>query len=511
MILLTLAGSTLVQGVAGSVPDARARLEYTAGHAMDGRIDGGCVGHAVLVEGSRLARLEFASAGGFFERYTTELTTAAILPQQEDAARFLIDADQTRIDREVPGGTGRVLLEPTARVRIFGEHWPLPAPPVEVVPFQVRMVGNASTAQPLTNDLRTGDVYVERDGVVWNHLTSVPGWVRLVHLRGGAVEIRGNLTLYVDSALVEVGSDFREDLPPHRETVATYENGAAAFYRFRFHHGLVRLNDARILIDPSDAPFACSALQAELEGTLTAFAARGRISAGSRTVEFERREASLSGRFSVLEAPVTDGGEGSPAVVAEASGSFDAVGLDFADAGLFTPRTPPEVAAWTLAALVAAALGYAAKMGWPLYTRLVRHRLLDSETRSLIVEALRATPWMAIRQLQDATGLARSTLRYQLGVLRRHGLVRRLAAAGLERFAPADLAVAPPEADLRRILRASPATGTRRLAEVMRLLRAEADYSRFGAWKAVRRAARDGELALERRGREVWVRWPARP
>lgn len=141
-----------------------------------------------------------------------------------------------------------------------------------------------------------------------------------------------------------------------------------------------------------------------------------------------------------------------------------------------------------------------------LFTRLRKNSLLEQKARGEVLDVLRGDPWATLRRLSEATGLARSTLRYHLRILRANGLISQQKPGKASRFAertPGALVAC--EDPIRQFLHGELQQQARPLALVVRRLMDERRYSRSGAWRAIQAAKVKGVVDFERRGSKVWV------
>lgn len=123
-------------------------------------------------------------------------------------------------------------------------------------------------------------------------------------------------------------------------------------------------------------------------------------------------------------APSADGPD-APAHVATAS--------SHAPAAPAPPVMEPAALAFGATVAVAAAAPAAAGFAWErlrrvgwlalLYSRIAKERLLDHTCRERLLDAIRATPGMAVADLAQNAAVPRNTVTYHLRVLEREGLV----------------------------------------------------------------------------------------
>jgi DNA-binding transcriptional ArsR family regulator len=509
-VLLPLAFMALLAPGALSVPAApdRAEYSYAGGSLLSGDIAGNCEAHAILFPDRAPGKLLFRSFGGMLHHYVTEWNYTAIRPYRENRLETVLDARQWHTEHVVPAGRGEITWDARGASRIFGEHWPMLDLDVPVVPFTLDFDATTLRSGPVTNQFITGMYYLEYWNTIYTYEGGVDQWARYVHLGGGETRGHGNVTVYLEAARTDVGA-FSYALPDRRENVTKIENEAFGYYTVRFHNAYLRLQNATFSLGTSPPKAICGDLRVHADGSLLAYQAAGRVSRQVGAQTFQRRELSLAGAFDLADSPHEPGANSPARAEAKAEGRFTAVGLDFAP-------LPPEgsypallkIGLWTalLAALATGATWFH-KSAWWLFTRLERDRLLDLRARNVILDAIRASGSVTMPQLQEATGLGRSTLRYHLYVLDRHRLVRAEQRRGLKAFTlregrPSVQSAAWPA------IRSRVSDGPMRLADLIRDLSRDKRYSRFGAWKVVRRAAEDGEIVLDRKGRGVWVRCP---
>jgi DNA-binding transcriptional ArsR family regulator len=65
--------------------------------------------------------------------------------------------------------------------------------------------------------------------------------------------------------------------------------------------------------------------------------------------------------------------------------------------------------------------------------------VLEQPTRAAVFEAIESSPGASLSAIATAVGVAKSTVKYHVGVLRDAGLVDGATVAGTDRFAPADV------------------------------------------------------------------------
>ena len=65
--------------------------------------------------------------------------------------------------------------------------------------------------------------------------------------------------------------------------------------------------------------------------------------------------------------------------------------------------------------------------------------VLEQPTRAAVYEAIESSPGASLSAIATAIGVAKSTVKYHVGVLRDAGLVNGATVAGTDRFAPADV------------------------------------------------------------------------
>lgn len=65
--------------------------------------------------------------------------------------------------------------------------------------------------------------------------------------------------------------------------------------------------------------------------------------------------------------------------------------------------------------------------------------VLEQPTRAAVYEAIESSPGTSLSAVAAAVGVAKSTVKYHVGVLRDAGLVDGTTVAGTDRFAPADV------------------------------------------------------------------------
>lgn len=198
-----------------------------------------------------------------------------------------------------------------------------------------------------------------------------------------------------------------------------------------------------------------------------------------------------------------------PSPVLPASGGLDAARAWWSGA---TPATRAAVAAGASVGALGAGAAVALRNEnrllrflfaiLPLYTRLVRARLLDQPTRERVFAFVKENPGSHYREIRRALDLPNGVLVHHLDVLVREGFVRAQRDGMYRRFYPAGSLVPPaaPVADTsERVLafvRANPgATGS----SVARALAASPSLVSYH----VDRLEATGRLARAREGREV--------
>jgi DNA-binding transcriptional ArsR family regulator len=481
-----------------------AEYEYGLGSAASGKVKGHCVSAAVLFPMGVAGVFALEADGGVLEEYVTQWNTTVVLPDSGNPVIMPEAPRQTPLESvELPAGRTTIDWGTGARVRAFGEGWPGTEPSTPLRSFVAEFDVEGLRTQPPNLDFDAGEYFVPKGEAVGSMKGGVLGWNREVEAYRGTVHVAGNLTFYLEAARVEDPSGRTHELPPAHRTEPVADTPAARRSHHEHRHALLRVSHARLALDAAQAAFGCRDLEATIHGTLVAHGARGHVQAGDERAEFGPADLSVGGRFALTETFV-DGGANAPmSVSGRAEGDFDVVGFDFAPAPVGIAPAVVAVAVGSLALAILLAVA-----GWRLYTRLQTPHLLDLETRGLVYDALRSNPWSTFADIQRATGLNRSTVRYQLAVLLRHGLVRRERAGPVARFAPqADAQVPPPPVDpVVQTLQDQLRPGAARLADVMRALMERHEYSRYGAWKAVRRATREGRIRVDRDGKGVWVR-----
>lgn len=492
LLLLPIAAAT------GHSPPDTAEFGYSLGGAASGKIAGGCSTLAVLPHEGMPVTLAIETDGGILEHYTTTWNTTVVAPRSANPTVVGSEVKQTR-SPDAPLAPGSLLIDSPSNGRfyVFGPDWPAIRTGRLVGTFELEHMRTA----PLADAVEAGTFFVKDAGAVATLDKAVPGPNRVLEGRNGTLTVQGDATVYLEAATIYDAQSGRRELPPAHESTTVADSDLVLHQQHRHHHALLRLTNARMAFDPDVVTFACAEVEAAVDGTFIAHGAAGEIRAGDQVLAFGPADLSLAGKFQLKEWMTP--AESPPSVQGMAAGTFSVVGLDFQDTGLAS-KVPALVAAAAGAASLAALLGL---LGWRLYTRLQKPVLLDLETRTTLHDAVRANPWATVADLQRVTGLSRSSVRYQLSVLRRHGLVRSQRVSGRPRVALVeDGTPAPPTDPITTTLETSLRPGPRRMAEVMRVLMAEHQFSRFGAWKAVRRATSEGLVEIQRDRREVWVR-----
>jgi len=502
--LSVLAGVVLLStiGAGADGTDDSADFEYALGSAASGTILSHCDASAILFPAASTHALRFSSREAVLERYTTEWNTTTLLPASgqplvvPSAARQWHDEPVT-----LHAGEGELSWDEAGRAQIFGPSWPDSAVNNTEEHFAVELRTDALRTGPPGVVGDAGKFYVEQGREAALLQAAVPGWNRLVQTGSGTARVSGSLAVYLEEAKILDAAAVAYDLPPAHERRTIAETAVAASYQNLHRHAILRLTDAILDVDAPQVSFACKGMQSSINGTLLAHEASGRLHAGGEETSFGPIDLSIGGRYTLSE-DVTSSPQGAPTVRGQASGAFTIVGFDFKDSGLGVPFSP--LAAATAGAFLVGVL--LTVLGWRLYTRLEKPVLLELETRTAIYEAIRANPWSTATHLSRATGFSRSTVRYQLGVLHRHGLIRSQSIGERPRYALLGTDVPPrPEDPVRDALELALRDGPQRLSHVMRVLIEGHEYSRFGAWKAIRRAAGDGAIQVQRNGAEVWV------
>lgn len=508
--LLALVASTFsLSTMAAATETHQADFAYSLGSLAEGAIVGECRAMATLFSPGN-GSFTFDSNGGVLEHYTTVFNYTTIDPQNEEGTRVPLGVNQSQHDQSLSPGRGVVSWEEGGKNRIFGNGWPY-----ETDAARLRFAANY-TAQSLRTGppsvVDAGDFLVKDGDAVKLDLNGVRGTNAVVDLATGSINITGDLSIYLEAAHIQGPDGFSFQAPPYWENVTNYETDLVGYYQVRLHHIVLRLNEARIQLSASQADLACQGGSGRIEGSILAYGARGHVQAANETVEFDRQELLIQGSLDYEESvhQTENNSPGSP-VAFIGQGQFTTVGIDFANTGIVAGPIPwADVGFWTLLiAGAATAAAYLAKTFWPLYTRLEKPVLLDHVTRTHVVEALRTNPWMNVADLQKSTGLGRSTVRYQLAVLARHGLVKERRTTWGSRFAVRMDGIAlpsPPVDPIVTILRREAGTSPVRLSILMRLVQSERSLSRMGTWKAIQRCVREGSVTLERREGGVWLR-----
>lgn len=169
---------------------------------------------------------------------------------------------------------------------------------------------------------------------------------------------------------------------------------------------------------------------------------------------------------------------------------------------------------FVVTALAAAALGLLmVKFLAGFFTRLKKDKLLESDLRQRIVDALTANPGLRMKPLAVLVGVSTGSIRHHLTVLIDHQIVRAFKLEGEWRYALAtcDLGsvrrtvVMEKHPEFLTLLRHVRPHGTPADFLVAQL-RLELGFSTSGSYKVIERAAREGFIVKESCGRSVFVR-----
>ncbi len=337
----------------------------------------------------------------------------------------------------------------------------------------------------------------------------IPGWARRATTSQEEVAVEGDARILFFNGAVQAGSE-RIDLPEHYR-YEVREDLAPVLRRWQVVevHAVLELSGARLLVPASSSQLLCTHMAWSGEGTVTFRDAHGRAYVRDETLDFVKRELTVGGTLDVREAVEELPGRFDEQGWARgrATGTFTALGLDFASVRLAPAPVLPLVAVglWTL--LVGALVALFAQLSRLVgifYTRFDRSGAQRHPTRAQLCELTRQRPGLMLRELAAETGRPREVVRHHVRVLETVGLVRTMRV-GKERH------VYPYEANLvqeRRTLLLGRDEPVRFLVERIRVtplanasanqeLRARFGVTRMGAWKAIRRAVAAGLLEAE--------------
>lgn len=491
--------------------EGRADLEYGLGSSAAGRVEAACEGRALLFPRAQAGSLVVESAGGTFRYFQTWENHTVLLGGLPGESHVIPDQPDSQSESREPVPAGRLRVEWTNQgsLVVFGRE----ALTRRVDSFPVELQVARLQAGPLSFEIPTGHHWMRNGSVIYEYRSGIPGWARTLQVDDGRVAAHGNLTLYLEGATVRGGDGFERTVPPWKEEYAHTPSRAAGVWTHRYHHALVELTDARLELTTGAVRPVCRGLSNHVVGTFTAHQSRGHFEAGGTRVEVDRRVVELQGDFQYDEAPSGDPPyHGGPvAMRLQGSGSFRAVGVDFA----LVAEDPSYAwgAAGALAVGAVAAGGFAVwKLLGFLFTRLRQERLLSSSTRRRLFEAIDARPGITIRELRSLSNLGDSTVRYQLGVLERHRLVRSFRLRGADRYAPTGRPVEELRRDRLLAVDSKVAALVARVGlegtlagRVLRELCAEWGITRAGGWRVIERAVQAQLLRKELRGREAWL------
>lgn len=510
--LAFLLAGPLVAANPGLTKEDHYAFRYAGQAIFGGQVDGRCESGGILFPRWEPGGFTFSSLGGVIENYVVDWWGSRV-QLDENPMHTRLYASQNRTADLLPAGAGTVAWGTEGRVRVFGDHWLDPSY-TEPDLFWASVSWTNATLSAVSASVANGreKFYVERGGTVSILHGGVWGWQRWVEAEAGAVSADGDVTIYLQDARLQVEDRFEYQTPSYQENDTYAGPDAAAVYHYRFHYSIVRLRDAHVVVD-RPVPMACGSFQGLVNGTLIVYGASGTANVGNETVDFQGRELSLAGLLRLDETP-GDAERRLGAVgwmESSGNGELDAIGVDFHPAAVAPlspdgPHVPLEVF-WAAAILGSVAAAY--KLFGGFFSRLQKPDLLHNHRRSEVVEALRASGPMTQARLAATTGINRETLRHHLRILTRWAIIARQRVAGTWRYLTPERPQSPPTLlplTVRDEILSTLNGKSVRFHELVTHVQSGRPVSKNAVWKQVRKLDAGGQIQVERRGREVWIR-----
>jgi DNA-binding transcriptional ArsR family regulator len=488
---------------AGPAPD-RATFSYGMGARAGGFIDGTCEGRAIAPAEGRAGELAVGGAWHAVLRQVDRwVNYTEILRETGQPVTHVLETGRSEHAVPLDGRALDIAWGASGRALVLE----LAGPDGVKRPFDAAFGGTA---------FRMGAANSENDrAVVWGAAQdpsdssgSLSGWARPMSLAQPDLAASGDLSIYLEEALVRDGAATYA-VPAHQETT---QSGGPGLQVVSDHvrYAWLDLRDATLRTQAPDTILYCAGLAAHIQGTLTAFAAAGRVDSRGTSVTFDRREFTLAGSLDLRESfhPVDARGDASAPTEATVEGRFDAVGLDFtAPAG--TPGTTWPAAATAAAGGVALVILSVVV----LYSRIAEDHVLDRPERRRLYEGILANPGIEFSRLVEQNPMSATNARYHLKLLERRGLVRVVTVQGRHRYVPSNLDANRTRQELlisedpkvRNLLGLLNADG-RPASELVDALRREWGLSRTGGWKVLDRAVRANLVERLVQQRRVIVR-----